>query len=196
MTDNGISGLRVTLHSQVSVDSTQATPKSRGVLSVIGITRKRSSANTKEDKSARTSFNSQTSLIRESSPDTATPPRSVNGSGKDRLCVSNVGTSRPSSGQFLPVTSTPNHSRSPSISSNRDSMQSSDGLLVPGSSASMTGSDPPPVPPKSRHEVSSDELSVSITESGFDPICLTRKKKAPPPPPPTSPKKPPLRSLD
>lgn len=93
-----------------------ATPKSR-VLSVIGIARKRSNATSKEEKSARSSFNSQTSLIRESSPDTATPPRGLNGGGsgqskqdQQRLCVVGSGGSRPSSGQFL-LTSTPNHSR-------------------------------------------------------------------------------------
>ena len=201
MTDNGYSGnSRLTLQTQASTESSISSSnlstgqtKSR-VLSVIGITRKRSNANSKDEKSLRTSFNSQTSLIRESSPDTAMPPRSVNGKqDQQRLCVNTAGSSRPSSGQFL-LTSTPNHSRSPSITSNsnRDSMQSNDGSFT------LATSEPPPVPPKSRFDTSNEEYNVMpIQEHFMEAITTqTRKKKAPPPPPPTSPKKPPVKPYD
>ena len=80
--------------------------------------------------------------------------------------------------------------RSPSITSNRDSIQSNDGSFTqPG------GVDPPPVPPKSRSDnLNNDELS--ITDSFLENLGHARKKKAPPPPPPTPPKKPPLKPFE
>ena len=103
--------------SFVFFDDTRVFLSPGPVTSLMGVPlfRKRSNATIKEDKTSRSSFNSQTSLIRESSPDTSasTPPRSLNGGAKQdqqRLCVVTSAGSRPSSGQFL-VTSTPNHSR-------------------------------------------------------------------------------------
>ena len=118
-----------------------------------------------------------------------------------------VGGNRPSSGNFL--SSTPNHSRSPS-NSNRGSMTSNDGSFY-----EQQLSNPPPVPPKHMKsnmyaEEDSNSL-VSVEENNFINHCQNEmnnaskslsqeyivdihtksgsmvrhsKKKAPPPPPP------------
>ena len=112
-------------------------------------------------------------------------------------------TSRPSSGQFL--SSTPNHSRSPS-NSNRGSITSQDGSYYESQLPQ-----PPPVPPKNLkgHFYGDNDSLVSVEENNFINNCQNEmnnasnslsqefivelplptvkhsKKKAPPPPPPS-----------
>ena len=134
----------------------------------------------------------------------------------DTIRHTNTGTtrqnsSRPSSGShqqyFLNSTSTPNHSRSPSMTSNsnRDSM-------ISNASNSSNVDTPPSLPPKRDYSNGADTISMtnfgdtSSNNSGSQEEIYTfrklTKKKGPPPPPPiinetevtpTPPRKPALR---
>jgi tetratricopeptide (TPR) repeat protein len=97
------------------------------------------------------------------------------------------GSSRPTSGQFL-NSSTPLHSRSPSIASNRESIVSVEENTVVAAA--------PPVPPKSNRG-SSDAENTSMSSFDYEEkptdreeyaatrhIIITARKRAPPPPPP------------
>ena len=205
---------RTSVNSQYSVDSaTSGTsilnvmPKARVLSSVmVGITRRKSNVKRVEGGddlpriALNKSLNSQTSLH---------APKQ--GSGQDFnwseetktssvVVVSNKSnngnvSSRPSSGHFGLTTSTPNHSRSPSMTSNRDSVISYDGY-----------SDhpvPPPVPPKHcKPDASFENLSIaSLEEIDGAPQRVFKRRPPPPPPsttlemktPPTPPKKPPFK---
>lgn len=224
---------RLSYNSQTSVNS-DSTPlsKSRMFSSVMGgITRRRSNANSKEDNNKLFSNNHNNNHHRFNSSSSAGNLLDANnGSNNDlhpdsrsktvivtqEARLSSVGSSRPSSGQFQflnNATSTPNHSRSPSINSNRDSVVSSEGLLM--TMDTQVQQQPPPVPPKFRGDGSGDSLSLSNYggESTNSEDVATKppfvhhpgKKEAPPPPPPilinsggnqtppTPPKKPPFK---
>ena len=120
---------------------------------------------------------------------------------------STSGGSRPVSGQFLifapnTSTSTPTHSRPPSVASNRESVGGGSFLGVDDDEGGIGGNgnhnpQPPPVPPK-LNRTSSDAESVSVSSLDDEKpdkdgtmsvapvkhIIVSGKKKAPPPPPP------------
>ena len=104
-------------------------------------------------------------------------------------------TSRPQSGQFLG--SSGDHSRSPSIASNRESVSSYDADHYPPPPPPLP---PPPVPPKNRNSSDPENVSVSSFDIEERPterneeivqqqikhvIIAPVKKKAPAPLPPT-----------
>ncbi len=145
---------------------------------------------------------------------TENPRNSANLSNNSNINNNN----RPPSGHhFFLNTSTPNHSRSPSMASNRDSVVSGDALLGVGIGGGPVGGgeNPPMIPPKhGRDGGGGDSLSSYDGLSGSREDIVIRstssghyKKKAPPPPPPilvtnsnggdatppTPPKKPPFK---
>jgi hypothetical protein len=190
---------RTSYNSQTSFDSTPLSKAKNLSLSVIGITRRKSNVNSstrQEENRGSVCSNGllagghnrthNTTLEVTSNEDNNT---TVLVTDSSRLSVNNSH-SRPSSGHhFFLSTSTPNHSRSPSMASNRDSLVSTDGLL-----ASMEPV-PPVLPPK-RIDVNVDCLSLSNFDSNSNNSgsredivnyrSSSHKKKAPPPPPPIS----------
>lgn len=206
---------RVSASSQFSVDSMATTnsllsvmPKSRVLSSVVGgITRRRSNArrtDSSEDSklsvnrgfSTQSSHSSSRLCVQESMVEESRTSSVVVVSNRPALSVSSsalASNSRPSSGHFVLTTSTPNHSRSPSMTSNRDSLVSSDGMNDPI---------PPPVPPKpNKPDISFENLSIASLDEIDGGIYRLNKKRPPPPPPqtlevktpPTPPRKPPFR---
>ena len=190
--------------------------KSRVLSSVIGITRKKSNAKRESSEHPRVFLNkngvngSSHASVRSESEDNRNNASVIVVNNNQAHCTymnfSRSNSSRPTSGQFLITTSTPNHSRSPSMTSNRDSLHSCEGLLEP----------PPPVPPKHKDVenlslASFDEDNVSRhsfnSQDNLDHHDITApprhyKRRPPPVPPghidgnktpPTPPKKPPFK---
>ncbi len=157
---------------------------------------------------------------------TQTPTsRHLMSSTSSSLRPQSTGGSRPASGQFVlgvaaGAATSPNHSRSSSVTSNRESTATGgvgssvdDGL--DRHAQAFAAHAPPPVPPKSGNRMSSDAESASISSVDDEKptereemiptkhIIIAGKKKAPPPPPPvaaagaatppTPPKKPPFK---
>ena len=200
-------------HTSQNFDATPLTKAKNLSLSVIGnmgITRRRSNVssmmrNDETRGSMNNSHNKTLNTTMESVADENNYGTTVVVTDS-RLSVHNSN-SRPSSGHnFFLTTSTPNHSRSPSMHSNRDSLLSNDEI-------------PPGLPPRKGGghnlvpDTNNDNLSLSNFDSNSntsgsreDIFSLRLKKKAPPPPPPivvdngsetppTPPRKPPMRLI-
>lgn len=183
-----------------------------------GISRRKSNASSMvRNDETRGSINShhQRSVLNttlESCPDHESSMINNNAGGLSTILVTEnnsrlnapTNNSRPNSTghQIILTTSTPNHSRSPSMQSNRDSL------------ISCTEENPPQLPPKpSKSSFDyADTLSLSnLSNHSGSREDIIRRKKAPPPPPPiicsengssgtggdvtppTPPRKPPLR---
>lgn len=172
---------RTSFNSQNSLDATPLSKAKNYGLNMIGIHRRRSNAsNLTRNDETRGSLNSHHKLnsTLESCPDESTLSTTIIVTDS-RMSVHN---SRPPSGHHFNylTTSTPNHSRSPSMQSNRDSLISHD------------DEEKPILPPRTvvrNNQENLETLSLSnlSNNSGSreDIVNQNRiKKKAPPPPPP------------
>ena len=201
--NNSSVDLRTPLQSQMSTDT-----KSR-MLNVIGISRKKSTSSFKdENRSSWSNNHKSTWSIAENGPASSTDDILDAATGGEDSPVVTSGTtvvvvhnpvarklfpdtssqslSRPSSGNFGSPFISVNHSRSPSMNSNRGSDEVDEMV-----------STPPPVPPKNNRTSDPESLSLSsIDDDKLDAkkeqpqqevrhVIVTGKKKAPPPPIPT-----------
>ena len=206
--------VRASLNSQTSIDSTSK-PRMLSAFG-IGISRKKSNASRGDDpsRSSLTRSSHSSSVILENGfDDLQASPSSSSGnhhpSSSSPLTPSVYVTQNPTCRLLAPSIPSPSHSRSPSITSNRESV----GDVDP----------PPPVLPPKHHlhhrvTLTSDSENMSLssfdaTDNGEAPndrgeelipakqIFINVKKKPPPPPPPglgsatppTPPKKPPFK---